>query len=235
MTDQDCARLHELGPELALGVLPGDQRALALAHVNRCPSCRDYLRELTAVEDGLLALVPAAEPPVGFEDRVLAGLGITDRPAPRVRRVRSGRRAPRRWLPLAVAAAVVALVCGTLGWMIGDSAEHGTAQAIPAPAVESDLVRADLMTADHHKIGQVFAYLDKDSWMYVSVQAGRYTGSVSCEMTRSGGGPVSAGWFDLTDGRGYWGTPVRVPPDQLTGISLKTAGGTVLAAATFPR
>jgi Putative zinc-finger len=77
MADRDCARLHELADELALGVLTGEERVEARTHLANCPDCREYVLELTAVSDGLLALVPGAEPPVGFEDRVLSRLGMT--------------------------------------------------------------------------------------------------------------------------------------------------------------
>lgn len=77
MAERDCARLHELAPELALGVLTGQERAEARKHLATCPDCREYVLELTSVGDGLLALVPGAEPPLGFEDRVLSRLGIS--------------------------------------------------------------------------------------------------------------------------------------------------------------
>jgi hypothetical protein len=85
MADRDCARLHELADELALGVLTGEERVEARTHLANCPDCREYVLELTAVSDGLLALVPGAEPPVGFEDRVLSRMGIdVSRPADQV-------------------------------------------------------------------------------------------------------------------------------------------------------
>ncbi len=77
MAERDCARLRELAPELALGVLTGEERAEARKHLATCPECREHVLELTSVGDGLLALVPGAEPPVGFEDRVLTRLGIS--------------------------------------------------------------------------------------------------------------------------------------------------------------
>jgi hypothetical protein len=232
MSDADCARLREIEAELALGVLPGDQRALALAHLNRCPVCRERLSELTTVAEGLLGLVPPAEPPVGFEDRVLAGLGIGDRPIPLAgRRVRP----KRQWIPLAVAAAVAALVFGTLGWVVGHTTGTATTQAAPSTVTHHDLLEADLETADQHQVGKVWTYLDKQSWLYVAVNAGQYTGSIECELTRTGGAPVDAGWFDLKDGKGEWGAPIpaQVPAGQITGLSLRTGSGTVLAAASL--
>ncbi|MEV6328610.1 hypothetical protein [Streptomyces sp. NPDC051909] len=67
----DCQRLRENAAELALGVLPARERAAAVAHLDRCPGCRAYVQRLTAVGDGLLDLLPGAEPPLGFESRVV--------------------------------------------------------------------------------------------------------------------------------------------------------------------
>ncbi|MEU8621958.1 hypothetical protein [Streptomyces sp. NPDC048623] len=70
----DCERLREAGAELALGILPARERAEAVAHLDRCPDCRAYVERLTAVGDGLLGLLPGAEPPVGFETRVVRAM-----------------------------------------------------------------------------------------------------------------------------------------------------------------
>ncbi|MDI5911892.1 zf-HC2 domain-containing protein, partial [Streptomyces sp. 12257] len=82
----ECERLRELDAELALGVLPARERAEAVAHLDRCPNCREHVKRLTVVGDGLLALLPGAEPPVGFESRVVRALGAA--PAPKRRRHR---------------------------------------------------------------------------------------------------------------------------------------------------
>src|SRR3982075_733620 len=100
MSDLSCARMRELAPELALDVLTGYERATAQAHLGVCPQCREYVSSLTQIGDRMLTLVPAVEPPVGFEDRVLSGMGLT---AP----VQAPRR---RWWPMALVAAAVAAV-----------------------------------------------------------------------------------------------------------------------------
>ncbi|MER5969503.1 hypothetical protein ABT112_07155 [Streptomyces sp. NPDC002055] len=105
MTDLTCAELRELGAELALGILPGQERAAAIDHLDRCPSCREYVEHLTLAEDGLLGLLPGSEPPVGFEKRVLRRLGMagarsagrrTSRPESAGRRFSYVRPASRR-------------------------------------------------------------------------------------------------------------------------------------------
>jgi len=76
MDDMSCDEFAGVAAELALGVLTGRERAAALAHLDGCESCREQVRELTMVQDELLALLPSQEPPAGFESRVLDRLGL---------------------------------------------------------------------------------------------------------------------------------------------------------------
>ncbi|MFJ8360331.1 zf-HC2 domain-containing protein [Streptomyces sp. NPDC093984] len=73
-SDVTCEQLREIGPELALGVLPGRERAGAVAHLDQCADCREYVAQLTLVGDRLIGLLPCGEPPVGFETRVAQAL-----------------------------------------------------------------------------------------------------------------------------------------------------------------
>jgi anti-sigma-K factor RskA len=77
MDDMSCHEFGGVAAEFALGVLTGRERAAALAHLDGCESCREQVRELTMVQDELLALLPSAEPPAGFESRVLERIGLT--------------------------------------------------------------------------------------------------------------------------------------------------------------
>jgi hypothetical protein len=76
LNDMTCAELADVAAELALGVLTGRERAMAIAHLDQCDECREYVRQLMATGEELLELIPAAEPPAGFETRVLARLGL---------------------------------------------------------------------------------------------------------------------------------------------------------------
>lgn len=226
MSDLSCDQLHELGAELALDLLAGRERALALAHLNRCAACRDHVRSLTVVGDRLLGVVPGVEPPVGFEDRVLARLGLAQAPA---------RRRPR-WLPLAVAAAAVALVFGLGGWALGSLAHPAaTVAAEPAaPAAPEVALRvATLHGAGQRQVGQVFTYQGSPAWLYMTVSTGGGNATVSCQLARRGGGYVPMGSFPLVNGQGSWGGQLPVDPGTVTGARLVSAGGAVLAEATF--
>jgi hypothetical protein len=75
-----CAHVHDVAAELALGALTGRERAGAIAHLEKCRVCREDVRQLMATGGQLLALLPPAAPPAGFETRVLQRLGTPASP-----------------------------------------------------------------------------------------------------------------------------------------------------------
>jgi anti-sigma-K factor RskA len=95
-----CAGLADVAAELALGALSGRERADALAHLDRCQACREKVRRLMTTSGALLELLPASEPPPGFETRVLERLGLSafgrTMVSPASRRVRLRRRRSSR-------------------------------------------------------------------------------------------------------------------------------------------
>jgi|SRR5579875_461002 hypothetical protein len=75
----ECAGVAPSLVELALGVLAGEERVRAVAHVEACSACSALVSELSAAADELLHLAPGVEPPVGFEARVFERLGVRHR------------------------------------------------------------------------------------------------------------------------------------------------------------
>lgn len=226
MSDMTCERLRELGAELALGILPAQERAQAVAHLDRCPGCREDIEQLTLVGDGLLGLLPGTEPPVGFETRVTNRLTPSG-PEPRPRPSR------RRRLRLAAAAAAAALACGFGGWAVGTAVDAGRA---PTSQVQEQgaLLEAALVQGDQ-AVGRIFAHPGSPGWVYMAVdleQGGDAT--VRCRLERADGTTVGVGSFTLKDGYGYWGAPADVDPATVTGAQLLAADGSVLATAQFP-
>ena len=57
--------------ELALGLLHGRERAALLEHVTSCAECRAHLLDLETAAGSLLLGAPEADPPAGFQQRVL--------------------------------------------------------------------------------------------------------------------------------------------------------------------
>ena len=229
LNSMSCAEFHDSAAELALGVLTGRERAEALAHLDHCEACREHVRQLTMTGEQLLGLLPAAEPPAGFETRVMDRLGLAA-PAPQPLRHRRRRPAwghgfsPRR--VLAAAAVVVAVIGAALGgWGL---------HASTAPAASSSLSTGTLVASnDHDHVGQVFMYNGETRWMYMSVDLEFGDDTVICQLVGADGHITTVGSFRLADGYGSWGSPAWTDDGPPVGARLVTANGTVLATATF--
>src|SRR5580658_623874 len=251
VNEMGCTEFAEAGAELALGVLTGRERARALAHLDRCDACRENVRQLTVTGEELVGLLPAIEPPAGFETRVMERLGLgTPAPDPAPARrvsparrfglkladwigggwtVRGGMSRPRRMLA-AAAVAVAVILAGLGGWGL-----HG---ATSSPAA-SPLSSAALLTASHQTAGKIYFYDAGHRWLYMSVDIRSGSGAVGngtviCQVEGPDGHLTTVGSFRLAGGYGYWGSPDPVANGPLTGARLVTTTGTVLATATFP-
>jgi hypothetical protein len=244
LNEMGCQEFSDVAAELALGVLTGRERAQALAHLDHCASCREEVGQLTATGEGLLGLLPSVEPPAGFETRVMDRLGLTA-PAPSpasqagwtsripllgrkpARRAATGPARPpgRTRRALALAAVTLAVVAAGLG---GWGLRPGT----PAPA-GAPLSSATLLSASHQAAGKVFLYQGSSRWLYMSVDMPSRNGTVICEVESGNGHITTVGSFRVTDGLGYWGSPVPPTQGPLTGARLVGPGGSVLATASF--
>ena len=240
LNEMGCAEFAGVAAELALGVLTGRERARALAHLDWCEACRENVRQLTVTGEELVGLLPAIEPPAGFETRVMERLGLaTSAPAPAphlspARRVgqklarwmgSAGTGRPRRLLA-AAAVAVAVIVAGLGGWDL-----HAT--------TSTPLSSAALLTASHQTAGKIYFYDSGSRWLYMSVNIGpgggaAGNGTVVCQVEGPDGHVTTIGSFQLTGGYGYWGSPDPVTNGPLTGARLVTTTGAVLATATFP-
>ena len=214
MTPMTCAELSESSAELALGIMSGPDRARALLHLQTCTDCRTEVEQLASISDALLELVPAADPPLGFEARVAARLA----PPSRVR--------PRRWLP-AAAAIITGLAVGAGGWAVG------TAGRSPAVVQRPTVLASGSFSTASKNIGRVFLYGGRPTWVFMTVDSGMRSGVVTCLLTTRHGSSIRVGSFNLSDGYGYWGAPISADPGQITGARLVSAGGATLATATI--
>src|SRR4029077_15218094 len=187
--------------------------------LDRCEACRENVRQLTVTGEELVGLLPAIEPPAGFETRVMERLGLgapAPVPAP-ARRVSLARRFSRKqagWIgggwtgrggvsyrrrilsTAAVAAAVI--VAGRVGW--------GLHAATSSPAA-SPLSSAAFLTATHQTAGKVYFYDGDHRWLYMSVDIGSGNNTVICQVEGSDGRFTTIGSFRLSGGYGYWGSP----------------------------
>jgi hypothetical protein len=113
---------HVVVVPLVLGRVDAQRRAQMAEHLLRCATCRREYDEMAATVNELLPAVPAVQPPLGFDQQVLARMGIS-RPA--------RRRAPRLgWL--AGAAAAIVVVIAAISWWTTASDDTESAGQVAA-------------------------------------------------------------------------------------------------------
>jgi hypothetical protein len=217
-----CAEVEALAAELALGTLSGAERAAALSHLSGCGQCRDMIDQLAPVADNLLLLAPPADPPAGFESRVLARMGHV------VRLERSARRTsrPRRRM-VAVGVAAVALVAAIVG--------AGLTQLIDTKGASAE-VRTALAQDDGGRwTCRAVAYGGEPAWLFVSVdRRDGATAAYTVEAQRAGGGgPIRVGDIALQGGHGTLATALQVPARDLHSIRVLDHTGRVRYEAEF--
>jgi anti-sigma-K factor RskA len=230
MGEMGCAGFAGMAEELALGVLTGRERAEALAHLDRCAACRADVRRLTVAAGELLRLLPAREPPPGFETRVLERLGLAGPgpvPGSQPGLAGGGRPGRARRVLAAAAVALAVAVSATGGWGLG--------AAVSSPA--GPLLRsAALVSASHQAAGAVFYFYGGGrQWLSMSVSLHRGTGAVTCQLVSRDGHVTTLGSFWLDGGYGAWASPGPVSDGQFTSARLVAPDGTVLATASLPR
>jgi hypothetical protein len=203
--------------ELALGTISGRERSRVLSHVETCTGCQAELASLAAVTDATLSLAPEAEPPVGFESRVLERFHAE-------RTARAPRRRRRAYY-LAAAAVLLAVTGFALGTLVARDSGHGTYSSM-TPAMAR-------LTSNGHVVGQVFLSPGNPTWIYMTLDDGNWSGVARCEVTLTSGRVVTVGRFTLSGGYGAWVAPVHASADHVRTARLVDAHGTVIASAAL--
>jgi hypothetical protein len=212
----NCSDVALIAPDLVLGMLSGDERAEALAHVDSCRQCRDIVDKLSASVDAMSLLAPQADPASGFEERVLARIEFEGR--------RRSRRAPS-WMVAAAAAVVVigALFAAGALWLRQGSSSN------------DQIAAYTMRTPNGRTVGEAYVHKGDSTWVFVDVpgwtdddsNAGDYALRVT---TDDGESIVLPGNF--AGGQGGWGTRVSVDPDDVRELALVDSSGRVWCAAT---
>ncbi len=224
MTKADCERQLKIAPELALGIADGEDRAWALEHLAGCAKCRAHLERLASVADELLLLAPSAEPPPGFEARVASALEPRGRPS-RVRRLA---------VP-ALAAVAAAVATAAVVWVaLGDDRDLADSYRETLSVANGEyFTAADLMAAGDEKVGYVYGYQGRTSWVLAVVYDLESDGEHSLELTTRDGERVRSRSLEVEveDGEGSVGAATPVPFEDLAEVRLLDAAGHDVAEA----
>jgi hypothetical protein len=229
-----CVEVEESLAELALGILPGNERAVVLAHLQGCEECQAELEKLTLTADGLLGLAPELEPPVGFEVELFRRMGISE-PNSRTEVARShiggllDRISSRGRVMVSAAAVTIAVALGFGGgWL----ANTGTTAAV-GPYQHGVASATATLTSDSHAVGTVSTFAGTPGWMLMTVHAGNVSGWVTCKVTVSGGSQVTVGRFQLDHGYGAWSARLPVSAPSIRSAQVTATGGVAIGSATF--
>ena len=224
MSAADCERLHELGSEVALGIADGEDRAWALDHLAGCPECRARIERLSSLADQLLLISPLAEPPAGFEARVV------DAVAP----ARSARRPLWRRLALPVAAAAVAAsIAAGVVWVAGanDRDLADSYRDTLAVAHGEYFDAAPIVLPGGSPVGYVYGYQGRTSWVLAIVYDGLPKGRYDLEGVTDDGRTVPLRSMDVAGGHGSTGGATPVDYDHLVRVRVLNDAGREVAGS----
>lgn len=232
MNDRDeCTRLRQVMPEVALGIASIEDQALVLGHARGCPDCRAELSALSGLADDVMALVPPAEPPSGFESSVITAV------APPVPTARSGPGRLVRALRLAAVIVLVAALSGGVVWWSGaeDRRVAGQLRQTLETAQGEYIVAFPVRDAAGARQGSVFAYQGDPVWLYVALDSTLPPGEYDFELVTTAGvtQPVRAD-VDMTDRRG-WGTTMEIPVHDVAQLRVLDESGQLVLIAHFTR
>jgi hypothetical protein len=216
-----CAEVRELAPELALGILGGAERAEVVLHVNECARCQAYVSELTEAADVIPQLVPEAEPPAGFELRVMNRLGA-DR-----------RRSRRRWTASIAAAAAAAAIFSITVVRVVESGDSTSTQVV-APATRSAKPVAVPMELTAAPLPAGWAYVSDRHGVAVTVSYGMAPGGYTVQVKSPDGRAENIGTMTVSDNHGSWTGRSTRPITAGSTVSLVDTTGAAVCHGTVP-
>ena len=234
MTPLRCSQLRDVAPDVALGLLTGKERAVALAHLEDCAACRAEVASLAGVADELLLTGPEATPPEGFDRRVLVRLTevrAAEAPSPtrsggpahlhgRGRRRRPDGRRLAVGAALAAAAAAVVLVAAIV--VNRDDPPASTAERAEMTTGVGEVVG----TATVRSGNPATVAVDVPGWEEAVPDGATYW--LAVEMDDGSRTMTHIGTDDT-----WWQVPVEGDAEDVATVSVLDGGGWVWCSAEF--
>lgn len=225
MTRLTCAQLDALAPELALGILPGDERADAVAHLDHCRECRLVVAELTQALDTIVAAAPVVGPPKGLGRRVATATTST--------RDRPHRRPFRRPAALAALAGALALTAALAAPARDHPSRTATGMPSAGPAAPGVRTAALVPVGGERITGAVFVQPSSPAWVFMTVSDDDETSTYTCELVYGDGHTLNAGSVAIRGGTGSWRRDLPRATTPITKVNVRASDGTLSAQATF--
>lgn len=196
---------------LALDDLDPATRSVTVAHMSTCPQCREEYDAIAAAIENTLVAAPAVGPPPGFEERVLAALGV---------QASAGRHRRLHWM-LVAASVVVGLALGAGATYTLD--QRSTSRSASAPFHGSS-PGAKLSKIDGTVVGAVTpSFVGAKRVYIVRVRTGPVGMRYVCELYLPDGSKVSGGRWQLSEQPAIWVVPA--PSAQVAELVLVAHDG----------
>jgi hypothetical protein len=195
--------------DLALGHVPAERRSSLSEHLAACPRCRRAHDDLVAAVEAVATAAPPVQPPLGFDERVVARMAAGHAAAPSTATPLS-----RRWPAVAAAVALVALVlgAGVGGWWAGRDDPAGADRV----AALTTGVGRDVGTATVTEV-------DGEPVLVVGLATGPRGAAYTCRMRFADGSTLDTDPWSAAPGAG-WLVPLPDDRGALTGIELRAPG-----------
>jgi hypothetical protein len=228
MTALGCAHMREIAPDLALGLLTGEERAAALEHLEGCQACRAEVASLAGVADDVLLTAPEVTPPAGFDGRVLARLAGARSAASPHRRAGAAHMRPRRHrrrravVGAALAAAAAAVVLAAAVLVSRDDPDT------------SDVATVDMRTGVGEVVGEAILRdgdpatiaVDVPGWAAIADPDDTYW--LAIEL-----GDGSRTMTHVDTDHTWWEVPVEADPSDIAAVSMLDGEGRVWCTGRF--
>jgi hypothetical protein len=224
MSNAACEAARERIPELALGRLDGAERAEVLLHVHGCARCQAILDDSSGVADLLAQLAPEAEPPAGFEQRVLHEMGAG--------RSRDWRNIRRRILVVGGAAAAAAILSIVVVRVIdaGRATEEATTSTTNPALRTAPMVGTGGLT-----VGRVVVSDGASASLVVTVDYALPDGAYGLELQNADARTTQKiGAIAVENGRGTWTGTAKIPGSGSTLRMVNETGTAVCHARLEP-
>jgi predicted anti-sigma-YlaC factor YlaD len=211
----DCADVREQAPEFALGLLDGDTRAEVVHHIDGCPACRTVVLELAETADAMVLLAPEAEPPAGFERRVMDQI------------TGGARRARWRTTRLVALVAAAAVIISVVTVRVVESTRSDPVAAVAmVPMVGNGGVTVGQVEVNDPGTGA-------GTRLAVTVDYALPDGDYRVVLAPDQAAHRVLGTMAVAGGRGAWSGSTSLP-DGATDLLLVDNAGTVPCSATLP-
>ncbi len=236
MSDRPDGHIHDVAPEIALGIAGDEDRARAAAHVVHCAECSRELAELARVADELLLLAPDPQPPPGFRERTVDRLTDEARRRGPVDVTPPGRPRWRRVAALLTAAALGATVA--IGGIYLATNEDRRLLSEYRRALEqaggSYFGGLPLRDQGGERAGTVFGYEGTPPWVFIILRTPEPATTYRVEAVTLNGERLRLGAVVMEQGRASFGAALPVKLFDIARVRLVDDEGTTRFVAVAP-